>query len=56
MVKVDIADIEEQMTGLAKAGQYELAISGEDEVIFLASIANWRLRSLQPWLRKGCNR
>ncbi|GAB1100737.1 MAG: sensor histidine kinase [Shewanella algae] len=48
VVKVDIADIEEQMTGLAKAGQYELAISGEDEVIFLASIANWRLRSLQP--------
>ncbi|KFZ37062.1 histidine kinase [Shewanella mangrovi] len=48
VVKVDIADIEEQLTGLAKAGQYELAISGNDQVIFLASMASWRLKSLMP--------
>nr|WP_228729857.1 ATP-binding protein [Shewanella avicenniae] len=48
VVKVDIADIEEQLTGLAKAGQYELAISGLDHVIFLASMDSWRLKSLTP--------
>ncbi len=48
VVKVDISDIEDQLTGLAKAGQYELAISGNDNVIFLASMASWRLKSLTP--------
>lgn len=48
VVKVDIADIEEQLTGLAKAGQYELAISGNDNVIFVASMTSWRLRSFAP--------
>ncbi|MCD8475994.1 MAG: hypothetical protein LRY40_05890, partial [Shewanella fodinae] len=48
VVKVDIADIEAQLTGLAKSGQYELAISGDDQVIFVASIESWRLKSLVP--------
>ncbi|MCL1073797.1 sensor histidine kinase [Shewanella dokdonensis] len=48
VVKVDIADIEEQLTGLAKSGQYELAISGDDQVIFVASMESWRLKSLMP--------
>ncbi|MDF0535695.1 sensor histidine kinase [Shewanella yunxiaonensis] len=48
VVKVDIADIEEQLTGLAKSGQYELAISGDDQVIFVASMDSWRLKSLVP--------
>ncbi|MFQ6370385.1 sensor histidine kinase [Shewanella sp. YIC-542] len=48
VVKVDIADIEVQLTGLAQSGQYELSISGDDQVIFAASMPNWRLKSLVP--------
>ncbi|QSX39616.1 sensor histidine kinase [Shewanella cyperi] len=48
VVKVDIADIEQQATGIAEAGQYEYLITDPDDIVFLSSRAEWRLSSLTP--------
>ncbi|QYJ79962.1 sensor histidine kinase [Shewanella acanthi] len=48
VVKVDISDIEQQSTSIALAGQYEFIISDPDNIVFISSIDEWRLRSLTP--------
>ncbi|MCE9686783.1 ATP-binding protein [Shewanella sp. AS16] len=48
VVKVDITDIEKQSTGIATAGQYEFIVTDPEQVVFLSSIAQWRLGSLVP--------
>ncbi len=48
VVKVDITEIEQQSTGIARAGGYEFAITDPDNIIFLSSINTWRLNSLSP--------
>ncbi|QDO83550.1 sensor histidine kinase [Shewanella psychropiezotolerans] len=48
VVKLDITEIEQQSTGIARAGGYEFAITDPDNIIFLSSINHWRLRSLTP--------
>lgn len=48
VVKVDITEIEQQSTGIARAGGYEFAITDPDNIIFLSSINSWRLNSLSP--------
>jgi len=46
VVKVDITEIEQQSTGIARAGGYEFTITDPDNIIFLSSINSWRLNSL----------
>ncbi|MGL5390271.1 MAG: sensor histidine kinase [Shewanella sp.] len=48
IVKVDIADIEQQSTSIALAGQYQFLISDPQNIVFIASIPEWRLTSLIP--------
>lgn len=48
IVKVDIADIEQQSTSIAMAGQYQFLISDPDDIVFISSVDAWRLTSLTP--------
>lgn len=48
IVKVDIADIEQQSTSMALAGQYQFLISDPENIVFIASVDEWRLTSLTP--------
>lgn len=48
VVKVDVSEIEQQSTGMARASNYEFAITDPDNIIFLSSNPNWRLRSFIP--------
>ncbi|WP_198780450.1 sensor histidine kinase [Shewanella putrefaciens] len=48
IVKVDIADIEQQSTSIAMAGQYQFLISDPDDIVFISSVDEWRLTSLTP--------
>lgn len=48
VVKVNIADIEQQSTSIAIAGQYQFVISDPDDIVFISSIDEWRLTSLTP--------
>ena len=48
VVKVDVSEIEQQSTGMARASSYEFAITDPDNIIFLSSSTNWRLSSLTP--------
>ncbi|MFB2684905.1 ATP-binding protein [Shewanella mangrovisoli] len=48
IVKVDIADIEQQSTSIAMAGQYQFLISDPDDIVFISSVDEWRLASLTP--------
>ena len=48
VVKVDVTEIEQQSTGMARGSNYEFAISDPDNIIFLSSQPNWRLTSLVP--------
>jgi two-component system C4-dicarboxylate transport sensor histidine kinase DctB len=48
IVKVNIADIEQQSTSIAIAGQYQFLISDPEDIVFISSIDEWRLKSLTP--------
>ncbi|MDX1283059.1 ATP-binding protein [Shewanella colwelliana] len=48
VVKVDITEIEQQSTGMARASGYDFTITDSDDVIFLSSNQQWRLHSLSP--------
>ncbi|GIU04644.1 sensor histidine kinase [Shewanella morhuae] len=48
IVKVDISDIEQQSTSIAIAGQYQFMISDPEDIVFISSIDEWRLKSLTP--------
>ncbi|MGL4937302.1 sensor histidine kinase [Shewanella sp.] len=48
IVKVDIADIEQQSTSMALAGQYQFLISDPENIVFIASVDEWHLTSLTP--------
>lgn len=48
IVKVDIADIEQQSASIAIAGQYQFLISDPDNIVFISSVDEWRLASLTP--------
>ena len=48
VVKLNIDQLEQQITGMAKAGHYEVIITGEDDIVFLSSVQSWRLGSLLP--------
>ncbi|MGL5048799.1 MAG: sensor histidine kinase [Shewanella sp.] len=48
IVKVNIADIEQQSTSIAIAGQYQFLISDPDDIVFISSVDEWRLKSLTP--------
>ena len=48
IVKVNIADIEQQSTSIAIAGQYQFLISDPEDIVFISRIDEWRLKSLTP--------
>lgn len=48
IVKVNIADIEQQSTSIAIAGQYQFLISDPEGIVFISSVDEWRLKSLTP--------
>lgn len=48
IVKVNIADIEQQSTSIAIAGQYQFLISDPEDIVFISSVDEWRLTSLTP--------
>ncbi len=48
VVKLNIDQLERQITRMAKAGHYEVIVTGEDDVVFLSSVQSWRLGSLTP--------
>lgn len=48
VVKVDIIDIEQQSKSIALAGQSEFLITDPDNIVFISSENNWRLKSLTP--------
>ncbi|QYK14302.1 sensor histidine kinase [Shewanella rhizosphaerae] len=48
VVKVDVTEIEQQSTGMARGSNYEFAISDPDHIIFLSSRPEWRLTALTP--------
>ncbi|MGI2214621.1 sensor histidine kinase [Shewanella oncorhynchi] len=48
IVKVNIVDIEQQSTSIAIAGQYQFLISDPEDIVFISSIDEWRLKSLTP--------
>ncbi|WP_330148333.1 sensor histidine kinase [Shewanella oncorhynchi] len=48
IVKVNIADIEQQSTSIAIAGQYQFLISDPEDIVFISSVDEWRLKSLTP--------
>ncbi len=52
VVKVDVTEIEQQSTGMARGSNYEFAISDPDNIIFLSSQPKWRLTSLVPVTRQ----
>lgn len=43
VVKVDVTEIEQHGTGMARASNYEFAISDPDDIIFISSAPQWRL-------------
>lgn len=48
IVKVDISGIEQQSTSIAIAGQYQFLISDPEDIVFISSVDEWRLKSLTP--------
>ncbi|MCG9698321.1 ATP-binding protein [Shewanella sp. Isolate11] len=48
VVKIDITEIEQQGSGISRANNYEFVITDPDNIIFLSSNPQWRLKSLVP--------
>ncbi|WP_428842886.1 sensor histidine kinase [Shewanella algidipiscicola] len=48
VVKVDVTEIEQHGTGMARASNYEFAISDPDDIIFISSVPQWRLAAFNP--------
>ncbi|MBT1445030.1 sensor histidine kinase [Shewanella sp. JM162201] len=46
VVKLDVADLEEQAAGVAKAGGYDFIITDPDDIVFASNRDDWRLNSL----------